>query len=164
MIETGLFFPSMEKKLQVKKRNINKKINQTNSINRLYNNRLFGLCNKYSNDNNNNISINNNIVNENINGSLNYINNKNIKDNFQLKTINMNSPNNDLNFKKIFDYKDNNNNKSIKIINNNNQNINKKISLNKDKCHMKYNSMKLEDFFPKKQRELKHFKINNIIL
>ena len=160
MIETGLFFSSMEKKLQNKKRNINKNINQNNSINRLYNNRLFGLCNKYSNDNNN-ISINNNIVNENINGSLNYINNNsNIKENFQLKTLKMTSPNNDLNFKKIYDYKDINN-KSIKIINNNIPYITKKISLNKDKFHMKYNSMKIEDFLPKKHRELKHFKINN---
>ena len=94
MIDSGLFLASLNRKKDSKKKNTI--INQNNSVNRLHNNHLYGLCSKF----------NNNL----------HFNGKKVE-----------------NYMKTF--------KKIKTINN------KKFIDNCDKIHMKYNSMRLEDFY-----------------
>jgi hypothetical protein len=148
MIDSGLILASLNKKKDIKKRN--NTIEQNNSVNRINNNHLSGLCSKFNNSNN--ISINNNLM-SNINHSS--INDFNIK----AKTINTNSNNNlCVNNKKILGYAENINKNYRKIIHINNKNyIN-----NQDKGHTKYNSMRLEDFYglKKNKKNMKNFKIN----
>jgi serine/threonine protein kinase len=148
MIDSGLILASLNKKKDVKKRN--NTIEQNNSVNRINNNHLSGLCSKF---NSNNISINNNII-SNINHSS--INDFNLK----TKTIIANSNNNMyINNKKILGYAENINKNYRKIIHINN---NKNYINNQDKGHTKYNSMRLEDFYGLKRnkKNIKNFKIN----
>ena len=56
MIDSGLILASLNKKKDIKKRN--NTIEQNNSVNRINNNHLSGLCSKFNNSNN--LSINNN--------------------------------------------------------------------------------------------------------
>ena len=148
MIDSGLILASLNKKKDIKKRN--NTIEQNNSVNRINNNHLSGLCSKFNNSNN--LSINNNLI-SNVNHSS--INDFNIK----TKTINANSNNNIyINNKKILGYAENINKNYRKIIHINNKNyIN-----NQDKGHTKYNSMRLEDFYglKKNKKNMKNFKIN----
>ena len=149
MIDSGLILASLNKKKDIKKRN--NTIEQNNSVNRINNNHLSGLCSKFNNSNN--ISINNNLI-SNINHSS--INDFNIK----TKTINANSNNNMyINNKKILGYAENINKNYRKIIHINN---NKNYANNQDKGHTKYNSMRLEDFYglKKNKKNMKNFKIN----
>jgi hypothetical protein len=121
----------------------------------LYNNRLFGLCSKYNNDNSN-ISINN-IINNNISSTINLNSNQN---NYQSKNININS-HKYFNYKNIFGYTNKNNDN--KKATNNIYYINNGFNNIKDKSHIKNNSMKLEDFYSNlEQKELNKYKINNI--
>ena len=148
MIDSGLILASLNKKKDVKKRN--NTIEQNNSVNRINNNHLSGLCSKF---NSNNISINNNIISN--------INNSSINDfNLKTKTIIANSNNNMyINNKKILGYAENINKNYRKIIHINN---NKNYINNQDKGHTKYNSMRLEDFYGLKRnkKNIKNFKIN----
>ena len=149
MIDSGLILASLNKKKDIKKRN--NTIEQNNSVNRINNNHLSGLCSKFNNSNN--VSINNNLI-SNINHSS--INDFNIK----TKTINANSNNNMyINNKKILGYAENINKNYRKIIHINN---NKNYTNNQDKGHTKYNSMRLEDFYglKKNKKNMKNFKIN----
>ena len=149
MIDSGLILASLNKKKDIKKRN--NTIEQNNSVNRINNNHLSGLCSKFNNSNN--ISINNNLM-SNINHSS--INDFNIK----AKTINTNSNNNlYINNKRILGYAENINKNYRKIIHINN---NKNYTNNQDKGHTKYNSMRLEDFYglKKNKKNMKNFKIN----
>ena len=166
MIDSGLLLASLNRKKASKKKN--KNIGPNNSVNRIQNNRLYGLCSKYSNGNTNN-SINNNNNNLMSGNGSNFINfNNSIGDNFPLKTktINVNS-NTDLNYK-IYDYGDKNGIKEFRKLNNSkNRNINKKkISNIQNKIHTKYNSMKFSDFdcFKREKKEIKKLNINNLIL
>ena len=114
------------------------------SANKLQNNHLFGLCNKF----NSNISLNNNN-----NQFISNINNNKI-DNYTMKTktINVNNLN-----KKIFKYGEKKMNR-LK---------NKNYISHFDKGHIKYNSMRLDNYFGfKKKENLKNInteKIDNII-
>jgi len=149
MIDSGLILASLNKKKDIKKRN--NTIEQNNSVNRINNNHLSGLCSKFNNSNN--LSINNNLI-SNINHSS--INDFNVK----TKTINANSNNNMyLNNKKILGYAENISKNYRKIIHINN---NKNYSNNQDKGHTKYNSMRLEDFYglKKNKKNMKNFKVN----
>ena len=125
MIDSGLILSSLNRKKEGKKKIST--IGQNNSLNRLHNNHLYGLCNKF------NSSLIPNINNSNIHGDISIKN----------KTINVNN-NNNLNFneRKISIYGE-------KYILNfkKTSNLNKKQTMNNyDKFHMKYNSMRLEDF------------------
>ena len=121
MIDSGLFLASLNRKKDSKKKSTI--MNQNNSVNRLQNNHLYGVCNKF----NNNLVPN---INNNLHGDIS----------IKTKTINVNSNNNlHYNGKKVENYMKNY--KKIKSINN------KKFINNYDKIHMKYNSMRLEDFY-----------------
>ena len=122
MIDSGLILASLNRKKDTKKRNTT--IGQNNSVNKLQNNHLYGLCSKFNNN------LMSNINNSNIHGDVS----------IKTKTINVNSNNNlQFNSKKMENYM-----KNIKKISNIN---NKKYLNNHDKMHMKYNSMRLEDFY-----------------
>lgn len=94
------------------------------SVNKLQNNHLFGLCNKF----NNNFSLNNNNL---------ILNN----DYYLKKTNTINAQNNN----KIFRYRDKNNGKKL---------IGAKHMNNNDKSHVKYNSMRLDDFSRLKSKKI----------
>ena len=131
MIDTGLFLSSLNKKDSKKTNEIIGAKNPVTTIpgSRMHNNRLYGLCSKYSNGNTN-ISINNN----------------NIDQNYPSRTRNIKIGHNDLNYKRIIQNIERNNNiKSyIKI---EDKSINNKYKENPDTTHIKYNSMKSEDFY-----------------
>ena len=155
MIDTGFFLSSLNKKDSKKVNEIAGTKNQATAISgsRMHNNRLYGLCSKYSSGNTN-ISINNNIIS----------NNNSVDKNFPSRTRNIKVSNNDLNYKKIIlNIERNHNTKSyIKIEDKNN---NKKYMDNPDKTHIKYNSMKSEDFyFLKGGKKIKNLNIDNNLL
>ena len=131
MIDTGLFLSSLNKKDSKKTNEITGTKNPVTTIpgSRMHNNRLYGLCSKYSNGNTN-ISINNNSIDQ----------------NYPSRTRNIKIGHNDLNYKRIIqNIERNNNTKSyIKI---EDKSINNKYKGNTDKTHIKYNSMKSEDFY-----------------
>ena len=108
MIDSGFILDPLKRK-KTEKRLL--------SVNKLQNNHLFGLCNKF----NNNFSLNNN--------------NLILNNDYYLKktsTINTQSNNN-----KIFRYRDKISDKKL---------ITKKYIKNNDKSHVKYNSMRLDDY------------------
>ena len=107
MIDSGFILDPLKRK-KTEKRLL--------SVNKLQNNHLFGLCNKF----NNNFSLNNNNL---------ILNN----DYYLKKTNTINAQNNN----KIFRYRDKNNGKKL---------IGAKHMNNNDKSHVKYNSMRLDDF------------------
>ena len=149
MIDTGLFLSSLNKKHSKKANEIAGNKNPVTTIpgNRMHNNRLYGLCSKYSNGNTN-ISINNNSIDQ----------------NFPSRTRNIRIGHKDLNYKRIIqNIERNNNTKSyIKI---EDKNINNKYRGNPDKTHIKYNSMKSEDFyFLKGGKKIKNLNIDNNLL
>ena len=142
MIDSGLILASLNRKKDTKKRTTT--IGQNNSVNKLQNNHLYGLCSKFNNN------LMPNINNSNIHGDVS----------IKTKTINVNSNNNlQFNGKKMENYM-----KNIKKISNIN---NKKYLNNHDKMHMKYNSMRLEDFYGLKKKkktlnDINTHKIGNI--
>ena len=126
MIDSGLILASLNHKREERKK-INS-ICSNNSVNRLRNNHLYGLCSKFNNNaisnvNNNDISIKTKTINVNSNSNLN----------FKAKKI--------LNYRHIQSFKKGNN-----IINKNNLS-------NHDKFHMKFNSMRLEDYNSKGKKK-----------
>ena len=126
MIDSGLILASLNRKKDEKKRI--GKIGTNNSLNRLNNNHLYRLCSKF------NGNLIPNINNSNIHGDISIKN----------KTINLNHNNNNFHFigRKILNYEE----KHIRNFKKS-SNINNKSNLsNYDKFHMKYNSMRLEDF------------------
>ena len=142
MIDSRLLLASLKRKKNGKK--ISNDMVSNVSANKLQNNHLFGLCNKF----NSNISLNNNN-----NQLISNINNNKI-DNYTMKTktINVNNLN-----KKIFKYGEKKMNR-LK---------NKNYISHFDKGHIKYNSMRLDNYFGfKKKENLKNInteKIDNII-
>ena len=147
MIDTGIFLSSLNKKDSKRPSEIAGTKNPVSTIsgNRMHNNRLYGLCSKYSNGNTN-ISINNKSI-----------------DQFS-RTRNIRVGHNDLNYKRIIQkIERNNNTKSyIKIEDKNSKN---KYKGNYDKTHIKYNSMKSEDFyFLKGGKKIKNLNIDNNLL
>ena len=149
MIDTGIFLSSLNKKDSKKANEITGIKNPVTTIpgNRMHNNRLYGLCSKYSNGNTN-ISINNNSIDQ----------------NFPSRTRNIKIGHNDLNYKRIIqNIERNNNTKSyIKI---EDKSINNKYKGNPDKTHIKYNSMKSEDFYSLKGgKKIKKLNIDNNLL
>ena len=133
MIDSGLILDSLKRKKKGNKL-INNNFAQNNSVNKLQNNHLFGLCNKF----NSNISLSNN--NQLISNNDYYLS--------KTKTINVKSTN-----KKIFKYGDKINNK-----------FNSKKQLNNyDKSHVKFKSMRLEDYYSiKKKKNLNNINTNKI--
>jgi hypothetical protein len=105
-------------------------IGTNNSVNKLQNNHLYGLCNKFNNN------LMPNINNNNIQGDIS----------IRTKTINVNSNNNNnnmhFNSKKLLNYGD----KYMKHFKKISNIKTKKFINNHDKIHMKFNSMRLEDF------------------
>jgi hypothetical protein len=149
MIDTGIFLSSLNKKDSKKANEITGIKNPVTTIpgNRMHNNRLYGLCSKYSNGNTN-ISINNNSIDQ----------------NFPSRTRNIKIGHNDLNYKRIIqNIERNNNTKSyIKI---EDKSISNKYKGNPDKTHIKYNSMKSEDFYSLKGgKKIKKLNIDNNLL
>ena len=133
MIDSGLILDSLKRKKKGNKL-INNNFAQNNSVNKLQNNHLFGLCNKF----NSNISLSNN--NQLISNNDYYLS--------KTKTINVKSTN-----KKIFKYGDKINNKF---------NSKKKLN-NYDKSHVKFKSMRLEDYYSiKKKKNLNNINTNKI--
>ena len=131
MIDSGLILDSLKRKKKINKLNNNNAI-QNNSVNKLQNNHLFGLCSKF----NSNISLNSN--NQLISNNDIYLS--------KTKTINVKNTN-----KKIFRYGENINNKFI----------NKKQLDNYDKSHVKFKSMRLEDYYSiKKKKNMKNINTN----
>ena len=157
-------FSALNRRKELKKRNY--KIGPNNSVYKIKNNRLYGLCSKYSNGNiSNSNSTNTNFV----TGNTSNINYKSIADSFPLKTKTINVKSNyDLNSKKIFAYEEVNKSKESKKSNYlGNKSTNKKNMIDiQDKSHIKYNSMKLREFNESKdrKRELKNLNINNLLL
>ena len=124
MIDSGLILSSLNRKKEGKKK-INT-IGQNNSLNRLHNNHLYGLCNKF------NSSLIPNINNSNIHGDISIKN----------KTINVNNNNNlHFNERKISNYGD----KYIINFKKTSNLNNKQTMSNYDKFHTKFNSMRLKD-------------------
>ena len=136
MIDSGFILDPLKRKKNGKKI-LSNNLAQNYSVNKIQNNHLFGLCNKFNFNNNNNLILNN--------------------DYHLKKTKTINSQNNSNNNNKIFRYGDKMNNKLSK----------KKYVNNHDKNHVKYNSMKLDDHYGlKKKKNLKNIntnKINNTI-
>ena len=133
MIDSGLILDSLKRKKKVNKLS-NNNVAQNNSVNKLQNNHLFGLCSKF----NSNISLNNN--NQLLSNNDIYLS--------KTKTINVKNTN-----KKTFRYGENINNKLI---------IKKQLT-NFDKSHVKYKSMRLEDYYSlKKNKNLKNINTNKI--
>ena len=134
MIDSGLILDSIKRKKKEKKYyNSNNNYLQNNSANKLQNNHLFGLCNKF----NNNISLNNNLL---------------LKNDYILKKTK--TLNNNIVGKKIFKY-------GTKI--NNNKLNNKKLTINNEKNHAKYNSMRLEELSGiKNKKKLSNINTNKI--
>jgi hypothetical protein len=149
MIDTGLFLSSLNKKDSKKANDISRIKNPVTTIppNRMHNNRLYGLCSKYS-QGNTNISINNNSIDQ----------------NFPSRTRNIKIGHGELNYKRIIqNIERNNNTKSYIKIEDKNKNNNYRG--NPDKTHMKYNSMKSEDFYSLKgEKKIKNLNINNNLL
>ena len=113
MIDSGLILDSLKRKKKGNKL-LNNNFASNNSVNKLTNNHLFGLCNKF----NSNISLNNNSTN-----------------------------------KKIFKYGDKLNNKFNS----------KKQMTNHDKSHIKFNSMRLDDYYGlNKRKNMKNINTNKI--
>ena len=104
MIDSGLILDSLKRKKKGNKL-LNNNFASNNSVNKLTNNHLFGLCSKF----NSNISLNNNSTN-----------------------------------KKIFKYGD-------KLSNKFNS---KKHITNNDKSHVKFNSMRLDDYYGLNKRKI----------
>ena len=124
MIDSGFILDPLKRK-KTEKRLL--------SVNKLQNNHLFGLCNKF----NNNFSLNNNNL---------ILNN----DYYLKKTNTINAQNNN----KIFRYRDKNNGKKL---------IGAKHMNNNDKSHVKYNSMRLDDFSRlKSKKNYKNINTNKI--
>ena len=115
MIDSGLILDPLKRK-KTEKRLLN--------VNKLQNNHLFGLCNKFNNHfslNNNNLILNNDYY---------------LK---KTSTINTQSNNN-----KIFRYRDKISGKKL---------ITTKYIKNNDKSHVKYNSMRLDDYTQLKNKK-----------
>ena len=124
MIDSGLILDPLKRK-KTEKRLLN--------VNKLQNNHLFGLCNKFNNHfslNNNNLILNN--------------------DYYLKKTNTINAQNNN----KIFRYRDKNNGKKL---------IGAKHMNNNDKSHVKFNSMRLDDYYGlNKRKNIKKINVNKI--
>ena len=144
MIDSGFILESLNKKKEIKKKS--SMIGTNNSVNKLQNNHLYGLCNKFNNN------LMPNINNNNIQGDIS----------IRTKTINVNSNNNNMHFnsKKLLNYGD----KYMKHFKKISNIKTKKFINNHDKIHMKFNSMRLEDFngLKTKKKNLNNININKI--
>ena len=144
MIDSGFILESLNRKKDIKKKsNI---IGPNNSVNRIQNNHLYGLCNKF---NSNNLIPN---INNNMQGGIS----------IKTKTINVNNHNNlHFNSKKMLNCGEKYNMKKNKKISNIRTT---KFINNHDKIHMKFNSMRLEDFngLKSKKKTLNNININKI--
>ena len=172
-IDTGIILASLDKKRKSKKNN--SKRGAHNSVSRINNKRLYDLAVKYNNHfltNETIAKINHSNTNENfpikkspinVNNTYNSISlNEDIDSNNHYDIIKRNS-----NYQKIYDYGDKGGEKrnirtnNIKDNKNENRHLNKSVN-NRDKWHMKYKSMKLEDFYKKgKKTDSKNIYINN---
>ena len=143
MIDSGLLLASINRKKDEKEKKRTITIGPNNSLNRLHNNHLYRLCNKF------NSSLISNINNSTIQGDISIKN----------KTINVNN-NNNLHFhgKKIINYGE----QYIKNFKKNSNINNRKTMINHDKFHMKFNSMRLEDLNGVKKKK-KNINKNNKI-
>ena len=134
MIDSGLILASINSKKNNDKKRLGS-MHPNNSFNKLQNNHLYNLCKKFNNS---------------------LIDNKNNTISIKTKTINTNS-NNSLHFnsKKIL------NAQNLKKVNNLS---NKKFISSRDKMHMKFNSMKIEDFngLKRKKKAINNIKINTL--
>ena len=131
MIDSGLILDSLKRKKNVKKTS-NSNFVPNNSVNKLQNNHLFNLCNKF----NNNFNFNNHLM-------LNHEYHSN-----KTKTINTHG-----NINKVFKYGEKINNK-FKT---------KNYLNNYVRSHIKYKSMRLEDYYGlKKKKNLKNINTNKI--
>ena len=134
MIDSGLILDSLKRK-KIGKKALTNNFTSNNSVNKLQNNHLFSLCNKFKNNfnfnNNNHLMLNNG-----------YHANKTNTINTQL----------------------NNNNKAFKFKEKINNKFNTKKYLNKYvKSHIKYKSMRLEDYYSlKTKKNLKNINTNKI--
>ena len=134
MIDSGLILDSLKRK-KIGKKALTNNFTSNNSVNKLQNNHLFSLCNKFKNNfnfnNNNHLMLNNG-----------YHTNKTNTINTQL----------------------NNNNKTFKFKEKINNKFNTKKYLNKYvKSHIKYKSMRLEDYYSlKTKKNLKNINTNKI--
>ena len=141
MIDSGLLLASLKRKKNGKKNYFNYASNNSvNKINILQNNHLFGLCNKF----NSNITLNSNNNRQILSNMNKFDNNNYIK---LTKTISNNN-------KQIYRYGDKSG-----------YNFGKKYKNNNDKGqgHIKYNSMRLEDYYGlKKKKNLKNINTNKI--
>ena len=165
-IDTGFILSSVGKKRRTKK--INSKRANNNSVSHINNKHLIGLEPKYNNylTNTTIANINHSNTNENFPIKTKSIN---INDNFNLISLNEDADSNNLNpinknsnYQKIYiygektAYKKNMKSNHIKDYKNDNNNYHK-VSNNstsiRDKKHMKYKSMKLDEFYEIKGRK-----------
>ena len=159
-IDTGIILSSVDKRK--KERKINAKRIGNNSISHINNKNLVGLETKYNDylANATLAKINHSNTNENFPIKTKSIN---INDNFNLLSFNEDvDPNNNYsinkntNFKKFYIYGEKTASKkkqrgnNIKESRNDNNKINNNNSVNRGRKHMKYKSMKLDDFYENK--------------
>ena len=172
-IDTSIILASLDKKRKSKKNN--SKRGAHNSVSRINNKRLYDLAVKYNNHfltNENIAKINHSNTNENfpikkspinVNNTYNSISlNEDVDSNKHSDIIKKNAD-----YQKIYDYGDKGvDKKNIKINNmqdnkNDNRHINRSVNT-RDKWHMKYKSMKLDDLYKNgKKTDSKNIYINN---
>ena len=133
MIDSGLILDSLKRK-KIGKKALTNNFTSNNSVNKLQNNHLFSLCNKFKNN-------------------FNFNNNNHLMLNNGYHANKTNTINTQLNNNKAFKFKEKINNK-----------FNTKKYLNKYvKSHIKYKSMRLEDYYSlKTKKNLKNINTNKI--
>ena len=160
--DTGIILASIDKKKKAKKNNLKKRVH--NSVSKINNKKLYDLAVKYNNHfltNEAIANINHSNTNENLSIKKNEINANNTYNNtLPLNEDNNSNTNFDIikkkinNYHKIYIYDEKDYNKNIMRTNNhlkdkkNEKGSMKNRSVNhRDKRHIKYRSMKLDDFY-----------------